>query len=270
MTTNYYEILEVDPRASADEIRASFRRKVKQHHPDRNPRNRQEAERQVRLVIEAYRVLSDPERRMLHDRRLRIEREQAETIWDRIRQKDSDPAALSRLMLHELLEGRGARGVEIYESLLRNFASFDLLPYLDLKDYLDAKFLLAEEYQRQGKLEVAVEMYREVYNEELEMPRLCFFFEEVTLRLRNLYLRDLVRGADPETALHYYSQALSMELPRTDKAMIWKRMAECYWKLGDRDRARCALDRAFHENPKVKGTRRIRERLGISLLDSDN
>ena len=269
MATNYYEILEVDPRASIEEIKASFRKKVMEHHPDRNPADRDGAEERVRLVIEAYRVLSDPERRMLHDRRLHIvAEERVETIWERISKRGRDPAALSRLVLHELLEGHGAKAVEIYESLLRDFAGFDLLPYLDLKDYLDCKFLLGEQYERRGNLKVALEMYQEVYDEEAELPRLCFFFEEVTIRLRNLYLRDMVRGADPQTAIHYCTLALELQLPKPDKAMIHKRLADAYCKLGDTDNARQSLDEAFRQYRKVKGTRRICEKLGITPLES--
>lgn len=34
-TTKYYEILEVDKKASADEIRKSYRKKVVKMHPDK-------------------------------------------------------------------------------------------------------------------------------------------------------------------------------------------------------------------------------------------
>ena len=265
MTLNYYEILEIDCHASAEEIRSSFRKKVMEHHPDRNPDDRQGAEEKVRLVIEAYRVLADPEQRTRHDRRIHPEPgAQHETVWDRIRRRDHDPGALSRLVLHELLEGHGPKGVELYESLMRDFIDFDLLPYLDLKDYLDCRFLLAEEYEHQGNLTVAEAMYREVYREEVEPPRLCCFFDEVKLRLRKLYLKDLVRDADPATALRYYSDALEMGLDRADRAFTHKKMAECYFKLGELDKARAALLEAFRIQPRIKGARRICEKLGMS------
>jgi len=270
VTVNYYEILDVGADATQEEIRSSFRRKVMEHHPDRNPHAKDQCEAEVRVVTEAYRVLSHPERRLAHDRRLApggaVE---ADAFGDRLRSRTRDPGAQSRLVLHELLEGNGPLAVEIYESLQRDYVYFDLLPYLSLKDYLDCKFLLAEEYERQGNLKVALEMYKEVYKEELELPRLCFFFDEVKIRLRNLYCRDLVRGAPPEAALGYYCEALDeLELSKADKALIFKRMADCYYRLGDLANARATLREAFRHQPNLKGSQRICKKLGITSLHS--
>jgi len=239
-----------------------------EHHPDRNPRQREAAEERVRIIIEAYRVLSDPQERRKHDELLRPgQRPDHETVWDRLRRQTFDPAARSRLLLHELLEGNGTAAVEIYESLLRDYIQFDLLPYLSLKDYLDCKFLLAEAYEQQGKHRVALEMYKEVYREELELPRLCFFFEEVQVRLRDLYCKTFARHLPPEEALEYYREALDlMPLDKADRALIFKRMAECHYKLGDLDSAREALRNAFRNKPNLKGTKRICDKLGFTPL----
>jgi len=265
VSLNYYEVLGVAERATQEEIRSSFRRQVMEHHPDRNPNAREQAESKVRVVIEAYRVLSDPEQRLAHDRRLEPQSTVGQDAFgERLRSRGNDPGARSRLVLHELLEGNGARAVEIYESLLSDYTYFDLLPYLSLKDYLDCKFLLAEEYERQGNPKVALEMYKEVYKEELELPRLCFFFDEVKIRLRDLYCRELVKGAAPDVALRYYAEALEeIELTKADRALVCKRMAECYYKQGDIPTARAALARAFQYQPKLRGAQKICENLGI-------
>ena len=270
MTVDYYEILDVAAHATQEQIRSSFRRKVMEHHPDRNPHAKEQSEAEVRVVIEAYRILSDPEQRLAHDRRMGSGAPvETDAFGDRLRSRTHDPGAQSRLVLHELLEGNGPRAVEIYESLQRDYVYFDLLPYLSLKDYLDCKFLLAEEYERQGNLRVALEMYKEVYKEELELPRLCFFFDEVKIRLRNLYCRNLVRGVAPEVALGYYCEALEgVELSKADKALICKRMADCYYRLGDLESARAALREAFHHHPKLKGSQRICQKLGMTPLRS--
>lgn len=61
-----YSVLGVSRQASADEIKAAFRRLAREHHPDRNP-NDAAAERRFREVNEAYQVLSDPNRRARFD-----------------------------------------------------------------------------------------------------------------------------------------------------------------------------------------------------------
>lgn len=59
---NPYEVLEVSPAASQEEIKRAFREKAKLYHPDRNPGDPQ-AERRFKEAGQAYAVLSDPRRR---------------------------------------------------------------------------------------------------------------------------------------------------------------------------------------------------------------
>nr|KAF6336444.1 DnaJ heat shock protein family (Hsp40) member B2 [Myotis myotis] len=56
---SYYEILDVPPSASADDIKKAYRRKALQWHPDKNPDNKEFAEKKFKEVAEAYEVLSD-------------------------------------------------------------------------------------------------------------------------------------------------------------------------------------------------------------------
>jgi len=66
-TRDYYEILGVERNASLEEIKKSYRRLAMQHHPDRNPGDK-EAEERFKEAAEAYEVLSDPEKRDIYDR----------------------------------------------------------------------------------------------------------------------------------------------------------------------------------------------------------
>uniref|UniRef100_A0A8C8U5H9 DnaJ heat shock protein family (Hsp40) member B2 n=1 Tax=Peromyscus maniculatus bairdii TaxID=230844 RepID=A0A8C8U5H9_PERMB len=56
---SYYEILDVPPSASADDIKKAYRKKALQWHPDKNPDNKEFAEKKFKEVAEAYEVLSD-------------------------------------------------------------------------------------------------------------------------------------------------------------------------------------------------------------------
>jgi molecular chaperone DnaJ len=64
---DYYEVLGVERSASAKEIKKSYRKLALQHHPDRNPDDK-EAEGKFKEAAEAYEVLSDDDKRSMYDR----------------------------------------------------------------------------------------------------------------------------------------------------------------------------------------------------------
>jgi curved DNA-binding protein CbpA len=66
---NYYEILQIPRNASNNQIKTAFRRLARQYHPDYNP-NDPEAVAKFREIEQAYRVLSDKEKRKEYDRSL--------------------------------------------------------------------------------------------------------------------------------------------------------------------------------------------------------
>ncbi|XP_054979178.1 dnaJ homolog subfamily B member 2 isoform X3 [Sorex araneus] len=65
---SYYEILDVPPNASPDDIKKAYRKKALQWHPDKNPDNKEFAEKKFKEVAEAYEVLSDKHKREIYDR----------------------------------------------------------------------------------------------------------------------------------------------------------------------------------------------------------
>src|SRR5580658_7731869 len=64
---DHYEVLGVERGASADEIKAAFRKLAILHHPDRNPDD-PEAALRFKEINTSYQVLSDPQRRAMYDR----------------------------------------------------------------------------------------------------------------------------------------------------------------------------------------------------------
>lgn len=120
MAKNYYLILGVGSDATLDEIKAAFRRRALELHPDRSGL---ESEPFIELQ-EAYGVLSDPERRQRYDRQV---------AGQRTRRRPWGPAAepLVRRPVPETFRtvspASGFRELRLDESFLRFEPSFDEL-----------------------------------------------------------------------------------------------------------------------------------------------
>ena len=65
---NYYEILEVNPKASDEIIKKVYKIKVKQNHPDLfQGEEKTKAEEITKEITEAYDILSNPQKRKNYD-----------------------------------------------------------------------------------------------------------------------------------------------------------------------------------------------------------
>ena len=79
---DYYSILEVSTSATTTEIKKSYRRLARLHHPDLNKDAR---DTHIKRLNEAYEVLRDPIKRAAYDtqRREKKERAEAQAIYQR-------------------------------------------------------------------------------------------------------------------------------------------------------------------------------------------
>lgn len=64
---NYYEILEVYPAATQEEIETAFRLMLYKYHPDHNPDRPDWSHEKTAEVVEAFKILSDPLRRKIYN-----------------------------------------------------------------------------------------------------------------------------------------------------------------------------------------------------------
>ena len=64
---NYYDILGVSEKATLEDITAAKNELAKKYHPDVNIRNGVDTTEQMQEILEAYNVLSDPDKRSEYD-----------------------------------------------------------------------------------------------------------------------------------------------------------------------------------------------------------
>jgi hypothetical protein len=64
---NYYQVLEIDPGASPEEVKKAYKKLARTYHPDLNPKRPRSAADRFRRLQEAYDVISDPMSRQQYD-----------------------------------------------------------------------------------------------------------------------------------------------------------------------------------------------------------
>ncbi|MGD0278866.1 MAG: DnaJ C-terminal domain-containing protein [Smithella sp.] len=100
MAEDYYQVLGIDKKASADEIKKAYRKLALKWHPDKNPNNKG-AEEKFKKISEAYAVLSDTEKRQQYDQF---------GSADQYRQQYSQEDIFRNFDLDEILRGFGFGG----------------------------------------------------------------------------------------------------------------------------------------------------------------
>jgi len=100
MAEDYYQVLGIDKKASADEIKKVYRKLALKWHPDKNPNNKA-AEEKFKKISEAYAVLSDSEKRQKYDQF---------GSADQFRQQYSQEDIFRDFDLDEILRGFGFGG----------------------------------------------------------------------------------------------------------------------------------------------------------------
>ncbi len=66
MTEDYYKTLGVEKNVNEADLKKAYRKLAMQYHPDRNPNNKEAAEK-FQKIAAAYEVLSDPQKRAAYD-----------------------------------------------------------------------------------------------------------------------------------------------------------------------------------------------------------
>lgn len=262
---NYYDILEVHQEVSTEEIKRSFRTLIKKYHPDIHGPNKLWAESKAKIIIQAYKTLSDSITREQYDRQHRHIL-QSNRAPRSAKKKDTttetdDIQARVRLVFVNLLNGHTNLAIENYERLLKDCNGVDFFLHLNHRDYIDCKFLLAEAYEKLGKYAAAIELYEFILERGKNSSHRRHLIHEIKERVRNIYCRNLARYASPEKALGYYEKVLKLNLYKNENAFIYKKMAECFLKMKEYENALKHLNIALSLKPNLQGVNKLKTAL---------
>jgi len=262
---DHYKTLGLARTATADDVKRAFRDLAKRYHPDRNAGRPDWANAQMKEVLEANRVLSCVRRRDIYDRQCDVlaGRARAAAPWSPP-PGGNGPESRAKQILCDLLTGNAQAAVEAYEALIGGNGGVDLRDLMESRDWVDCKFLLAEQYQKAAEFERALALYDELFESDEARDRYTGFADEVRDRILKLCCRHLAPSAPPAEAARYYLRALAFELTRSRRAHLHKKLAECHLEVGDDASARRQLEIAFELKPDLKGATKICQRLGFS------
>jgi curved DNA-binding protein CbpA len=262
---NYYQVLQVQEGSDRAEIRNSFRKLAKKYHPDKTKANGISSEDKIKLLIKAYKTLTDSKKRIHYDTQLQSNNIRIRDFYYRENPKRGSGKynlrSQAKMVLNDLLNKNGPLAVKNYERLKEENKEFELLAFLNLKDYLDCKFLLAEEYEKQGHYELAFKMYEYVYQEENGNPARKHFLEEIKERIIRLSCKKLIKLMQPDAAITYLSRALNLKLSKNEEAFIYKKIADCYVASGEWDNALERFNKALSLCPNLKGAQTLKSKL---------
>lgn len=260
--TTYYEILKISHDAPREAVKTAFRALAKKYHPDFHPERSAWAHDRIQEIIRAYEVLFDDGKRAVYDRTLsRIEVRRGSAYRESLRKRGDDPKACCQLIFLDLLEGRGAEGLALYERLRVSRRPFALKDHMPFRDALDCGFLVAEEFERQHHPVAAFAHYREVCRQDMVRNYFKHFRAEIILRMRNLVVQFLGMEGRLACALDGFAGELAAGLNRRERAFMYKKIAEHLCRAGEERLARLTLLTALQLHPRLGGVKKIRTRL---------
>jgi curved DNA-binding protein CbpA len=258
---NYYEILGVHNNSSYDDIKKSFRKKAKELHPDLKVREESRSDEEMKLLLRAYEILGNPERREEYDIKLRSVLNTCSFNYrDYLRSKKSDPRSLMQLILFDLMHGNTDEAIDLY------YEYFALSPdemelYLNRTDYLECLFLLAEEFDKRGDYLTAFKFLKKICEYENEKPFFRHFTIEIVERLKHLVCFKIMNLFSIDLTIQYIKQLLKLNLSAKDNAYLYKRIAELYLTTGNRKNASVFLEKCLALGQNLNGLKKLKQKI---------
>ena len=262
---NYYEVLGITQDSTTQEIKKSFRRRAKEMHPDLRQDDAGQAQEDMRLLLTAYEVLSDIDKRDQYDRALHsLVGVHGFDYREFLRRRRDDPFSQSKLIFHDLLANMPEDAVSLYESLVAD-GGFELERYLSREDYMDCAFLLAEVFEGRDQLWQAYRLYTKLCRYEREKAYFHHFIDEVIDRLRALVCFKMLPRLQPSEAISLLREMIRFNFSRKDNAFFYKKLAEVYAGSGQQETALDCLRKGLELDRKLSGVKKLMERIGCPV-----
>ncbi|MGR3219123.1 MAG: DnaJ domain-containing protein [Candidatus Anammoxibacter sp.] len=260
---NYYEILQVEQCAGTEEIKKAFRNLAKKYHPDKNRDDQEWAEGKTKSIIKAYNTLTDVKLREQYDTQLASVKSTT-TKQSNIKANGNKISFQIKMILNDLVNNLGKKAIENFEYLKKHTRGFALHKYITGRDYLDCMFLLGEEYERQEKYNLAITYYKKIYEKVKRTTKdtdYSFFFDETKNRIKKIYCKKLAKNTSTSEAVSHYQSVLKLHINNNERAYIYKKISECYFKMEEYHSAVANLNTALNIKPTLKGINKIQTRL---------
>ncbi len=262
---NYYTILGTNTNSSASEIKRQFRKKAKEIHPDIKGSGSVNSSRDIRLLLKAYAVLSNPEERIKYDNSLNLylKRKNNEFNYrEFLKNRVDDPLSQSKLIFYDLLNSNPKDAVFLHEKLAKEM-NFHLKKFMSWADYMDCTFLLAEQYSLNMDFIKAYELYKQLYIDELKRPYFRHFIREVIDRLKKIVCHKMHSLMKPEEIIIYIEELIKLNISKKENAYFYKNLAEYYIKMNNPDLAAASIQNALKYNSRIEGINNIKKKIKI-------
>lgn len=222
------------------------------------------SDEEMRLLLKAYEVLSNPVKRREYDAVLTYFKPIFRRRFDYrqfLRERRDDLFSQAKLIFYDLLNSNGSDALDLYEQLCAT-KQFRLQRYLTREDYMDCAFLLAEQFAQRKKYVKAMELFKQIYLDELERPYFKHFLEEIVIRMKQIACVHLGSVLPPDQNLCYLRELTTFDFSNKDKALFYKKMAEIYLGMGDSSSAVDCLTKGLACNKRLSGVKKLKEKIG--------
>ena len=182
---DYYAILDISPNSSIQNIKEAFRKKAKELHPDLSS-NTRDNQKKMRLLLQAYRVLTSQANDDLYTRFYRDRAPKKQFNYRKfLQERVSDPKCSSKLIFYCLLHKQPEEATKLYNTYFRN-RPVNIVDQMNRNDCMDCLFLLAKAYEKNRELLQAYRLFMIIADMEREKPYFRHFFQEVRSSLYTL------------------------------------------------------------------------------------